>query len=160
MSDPCCYRVGMNLDLHLALTRLAALENATGSSDAPPPYALTAETWHGAGVFVTDDAFALTDSAAARAGDLGVLTRHARPLSWLFFALRELRPETLDETALFGRLADTANGFLAAHQPEENDWRPLLLAVVSEARRAVREPVRVPAQRRALFAGVGTLAAA
>ncbi len=105
-------------------------------------YAPTAELWHAAGIFATDDAFALTDSAAAREGDLGILTRHARPLSWLFFALRNdsrLTGGPWAEQEFFGRLADAANAFLAAHQPEEGDWRPLLLDVLREAGEILRD---------------------
>ncbi len=112
----------------------SVLENST--------YAPTAEFWHAAGIFVTDDAFALTGSAAACEGDLGILTRHARPLSWLFFALRNdsrLTGGPWAEQEFFGRLADAANAFLAAHQPEEEDWRPLLLGVLSEAGEILRD---------------------
>jgi len=134
----------MNFELRLVQLRLAALEKeiAAATVSEPPPYAPTAELWADAGAFVTDDAFALSDSPAARRGELGVLTRHARPLSWLLFALREVRglgAAPVDEAGLAGRLADTANGFLAAYQPESDDWRPLLLTVVREARRAFAE---------------------
>ena len=126
---------------HPLLIALAA-EIGTSSVLEHPTYAPTAELWHAAGVFATDDALALTDSDAALGGDLGILTRHARPLSWLLFALREdsrLTGGPWAERAFFGRLADAANAFLAAHQPEEADWRPLLLAVMREAGEILRE---------------------
>ena len=126
---------------HPLLIALAA-EIGTSSVLEHPTYAPTAELWHAAGVFATDDALALTDSDAALGGDLGILTRHARPLSWLFFALRNdsrLTGGPGAEYAFFGRLADAANAFLAAHQPEEQDWRPLLLAVLQEAGEILRE---------------------
>lgn len=121
-----------------------------------PLYAPTAELWQAAGSFVTDDALALSQSDAALQGDQGILTRHARPLSWLFFELRNdsrLTGGPWAEREFFGRLADAANAFLAAHQPEEQDWRPLLFAILREAgeilrERAVRtEPYRRPAVR-------------
>jgi hypothetical protein len=147
----------MNLDLRLALLRLADLnkEIADATVSEIPPYAATAELWTDAGTFVTDDAFALSDSPAAHRGELGVLTRHARPLSWLFFALRRLlsaTPAPLGEEALFGRLADAANGFLAAHQPEGGDWRPLLCVVVREAHRAFADAFAVTEPKPRAFA--------
>ena len=126
---------------HPLLITLAA---EIGSDRPQPltPYAPTAELWQTAGIFVTDDAFALSDSEAARQGDLGVLTRHARPLSWLFFELRNdsrLTGGPWAERAFFGRLADAANAFLAAHQPEEDDCRALLQSVLREAGEVLRE---------------------
>ena len=112
----------------------AVIENAA--------YAPTAELWQAAGIFATDDAFALTDSPAALRGDLGILSRHARSLSWLFFALRadtRLTGGAGAEREFFGRLADAANAFLAAHQPEETDASPLLLAVLREAGEILRD---------------------
>jgi|GEM_PF-3137732 len=126
---------------HPLLIALAA-EIGTSSVLEHPTYAPTAELWHATGVFATDDALALTDSDAARSGDLGILTRHARPLSWLFFALRvdsRLTGGPGAECIFFGRLADAANAYLAAHQPEEEDWRPLLLTVLQEAGEILRE---------------------
>lgn len=122
--------------------------------DHQPAYAPTADLWQSAGIFATDDAFALTESEPAQRGDLGILSRHARPLSWLFFELRtdsRLNGGPGAEREFFGRLADTANAFLAAHQPEEPDWRPLLLAVLREAGEIQRERVArfaTPARRR------------
>jgi hypothetical protein len=124
-----------------ALTTLAA-DIAARTVQQPPPYARTADPWQCAGSFVTDDALAFTDSEPARHGDLGILTRHARPLSWLLFALREdslLTGGPWAEREFFGRLADAANAFLASHQPEEEDWRPLLQAVLREASAILRE---------------------
>ena len=126
---------------HSLLTTLAA-EISTRTAQQLPLYAATADLWQTAGSFVTDDALAFSDSEPARRGDLGILTRHARPLSWLLFALREdsrLTGGPWAEREFFGRLADAANAFLAAHQPEEADWRPLLLAVMREAGEILRE---------------------
>lgn len=126
---------------HSLLTTLATELDAR-TVQQPPPYARTADLWQCAGSFVTDDAFAFTDSDPARRGDLGILTRHARPLSWLLFALREdsrLTGGPWAEREFFGRLADAANAFLAAHQPEEQDWRPLLQAVLREAGEILHE---------------------
>lgn len=122
--------------------RLIALAAELDSASPSAVYAPTAEPWHAAGIFVTDDAFALTTGDAALHGDLGILTRHARLLSWLFFELRQdsrLTGGPWAERVFFGRLADAANAFLAAHQPEEADARPLLLAVLREAGEILRE---------------------
>ncbi len=129
-----------------------ALDLASRTAQQPPPYARTADLWQCAHCFVTDDALAFIDSDPARHGDLGILTRHARPLSWLLFALREdsrLTGGPWAEREFFGRLADAANAFLAAHQPEEADWRPLLLAVLREAGEILRERHRPEPRRRA-----------
>lgn len=128
------FRHPLLIALAAELGTTAILEHST--------YAPTAEPWHAAGIFATDDALALSDSDAALHGDLGILTRHARPLSWLFFALRNdsrLTGGPWAEREFFGRLADAANAFLAAHQPEESDWRPLLFAVLREAGEILRE---------------------
>ena len=126
---------------HPLLTELAA-DLAARNVQQPPPYSRTADLWQCVGSFVTDDAFAFSDSECAQHGDIGILTRHARPLSWLLFALREdslLTGGPWAERYFFGRLADAANAFLAAHQPEEADWRPLLHAVLREADAILRE---------------------
>ena len=105
-------------------------------------YAPTADLWQAAGIFLTDDALALSASEAAQQGHLGVLTRHARALSWLFFELRNdsrLTGGPWAERAFFGRLADAANAFLAAHQPEEDNCQPLLEHVLREAGEILRE---------------------
>lgn len=126
---------------HPLLIALAA-ELGASSVLEHSAYAPTAELWHAAGIFVTDDALALSDSDAALHGDQGILTRHARPLSWLLFALRNdsrLTGGPWAEREFFGRLGDAANAFLAAHQPEESDWRPLLFHVLREAGEIIRE---------------------
>jgi hypothetical protein len=144
---------------------LIALASELDSTAPSAVYAPTAELWQAAGIFVTDDALALSESDAAQHGDLGILSRHARLLSWLFFELRNdsrLTGGPWAEREFFGRLADAANAFLAAHQPEESDPRPLLLAVLHEAGEILREryaPLeaqrrpanRRPAKRRASF---------
>lgn len=122
--------------------RLIALAAELDTASPAAIYAPTAELWHAAGSFVTDDALALSDSPAALGGDLGILTRHARLLSWVLFDLRNdsrLTGGPWAERAFFGRLADAANAHLAAHQPEEADPRPLLLAVLREAGEILRE---------------------
>jgi len=134
---------------HSLLTSLAA-DIAGRTVAQPPPYAATADLWQCADSFVTDDALAFSASEPARHGDLGILTRHARPLSWLLFALREdsrLTGGPWAEREFFGRLGDAANAFLAAHQPEESDWRPLLLAVLREAGEILRERHRQRAEQ-------------
>jgi hypothetical protein len=126
---------------HALLSTLAA-DLGARSALQPPSYSRTADLWQCAGSFVTDDALDFSGGECARRGDLGVLTRHSRPLSWLLFALREdsrLTGGPWAEREFFGQLADAANAFLAAHQPEEADWRPLLLAVLREAEGILRE---------------------
>ena len=126
---------------HPLLITLAA-EIDSARAQPALAYAPTAELWQAAGVFVTDDALALSHSAAAEQGHLGVLTRHARALSWLFFELRNdsrLTGGPWAERAFFGRLADAANAHLAAHQPEEDNHQPLLEHVLREAGEVLRE---------------------
>ena len=126
---------------HPLLITLAAEIDSTQAGPMSG-YAPTAELWQAAGVFLTDDALALSGSAAARQGHLGVLTRHARALSWLFFELRNdsrLTGGPWAERAFFGRLADAANAHLAAHQPEEDNHQPLLEHVLREAGEVLRE---------------------
>jgi hypothetical protein len=126
---------------HPALAALAR-EIASIPSANTVVYAPTAELWQCAGVFITSDTQALHVSEAALRGDIGVSTRHARPLSWLLFALRgdiRLCGGPGEQVAFFGRLADAANCYLAAHQPEGADWRPLLESVLSEAATIVHE---------------------
>ncbi|HLP06785.1 MAG TPA: hypothetical protein VK178_01365 [Opitutaceae bacterium] len=151
--------------------RLIALATELDTATPAAVYAPTAELWQTAGIFVTDDALALSYSSAAQHGDLGILTRHARLLSWLFFELRadsRLTGGPWAEREFFGRLADAANSFLAAHQPEESDARPLLLAVLREAGEILRErfarleaqrrpTIRRAARRRPAFSGFPTL---
>lgn len=143
MSDATGYRAPMiSLNRRHPLLAALAADIDDNSADHQPLYAPTASLWQTAGIFVTDDALELTEGEHARRGELGILTRHARPLSWLFFALRtdsRLTGGPGAERDFFGRLADTANAFLAAHQPEEHDWRPLLGAVLQTVGEMLRE---------------------
>lgn len=151
MSDGAGYRARMH-STAFRHPRLIALAAELDSSAPTAIYAPTADLWQAAGIFVTDDALALSSSSVAQHGDLGILTRHARLLSWLLFELRadsRLTGGPWAEREFFGRLADAANAFLAAHQPEESDARPLLLAVLREAGEILRERfARLEAQRR------------
>ncbi len=143
MSESAGYRPRMStLNLRHPLLASLAADLEQGAAAPRPIYSTTASLWQAAGIFVTDDALALTEGELARHGGLGILTRHARPLSWLFFALRmdgRLTGGPGAEREFFGRLADAANAFLAAHQPEEDDWRPLLGAVLQAAGAVLRE---------------------
>ncbi|MFT3829270.1 MAG: hypothetical protein QM691_06125 [Opitutaceae bacterium] len=156
MSDVSRYGARMNSATAFRHPRLIALAAELETTAPAAVYAFTAEPWQAAGIFVTDDALALSHSAAALRGELGILTRHARLLSWLLFELRadsRLTGGPWAEREFFGRLGDTANAFLAAHQPEESDARPLLLAVLREAGEILRERyAHLDAQRRPVVA--------
>lgn len=66
--------------------------------------------------------------------DLLVRTRHAKSLTWLLFELRDAFSGHLDawnKYVFYGSLAKAALDHLAIHQPEDEDPRPLLKAVLS-----------------------------
>lgn len=64
-----------------------------------------------------------------------VVTRHAKPLSWLFFELRDLfrgRLNHISKFDFYGALAQAALDYLAEH-PEPDTCQDFLLAVVDAA---------------------------
>lgn len=136
---------------HPLLAVLTRLETELVTlADSELPYAITAEPWADAGAFITDDALIWANGQRTDHAEIGVLTRHARPLSWLFFTLGEQCGRILhvgNRDTFFGRLADAANAHLAAHQPESADWRPLLTAVIREATAFLAESQRAPKAR-------------
>lgn len=138
--------------VHPLLAVLARLETElTTLADGDLPYAITAEPWADAGAFITDDALTWANGQRTDHAEIGVLTRHARPLSWLFFTLGEQCGRIIhvgNRHGFYGRLADAANGHLAAHQPESADWRPLAAAVIREAAAFIEENQRAPQSRR------------
>jgi hypothetical protein len=125
--------------LRSARARLADLELALDRADSEQlaPYAATAEGWRREGVQLVDTAV-----PAEPGDDLLVRTRHARRLSAVFFALEEILAAHLtpaNRRLIFGRLADTAQAWLAVHQPEPAGPGGLCRAVVREARRYLIE---------------------
>lgn len=122
-----------------ARTRLAALEGALErhALDELGSYAATAEGWRHHGVVIADTAESLDTSA-----DWVVRTRHARPLSAVFYALQEILAAHLtphNRALVFGRLADSALAWLAVHQPEPAASCGLCRAVLREARSCLIE---------------------
>jgi hypothetical protein len=91
--------------------------------------------WGGAGVCLTSDS--PREPNDVREDDhLLVRTRHAKPLTWLFFELRDAFGGWLaagNREGFFGALAQEALQHLAAHQPEPDEAKPLLRAVLDEA---------------------------
>jgi hypothetical protein len=105
--------------------------------------------WVGADVHVTSD-FAWEPKNLFDAHELLVRTRHAKPLTWLIFELRDAFEEWLDfrnKYGFYGSLAQAAQRHLAAHQPESDDPRPLLkdvLAVGFKCVEALRREGELP----------------
>ncbi len=115
-----------------------------------PDQALMPE-WGGAGVCLTSDFTKGPNDF--REGCLPLVhTRHARPLTWLFFELRDAFGGWLDavnKEGFFGALAQVALHHLAENQPEPDDAKPLLKAVLAEAGRwqeILKREGRLPAQ--------------
>lgn len=91
--------------------------------------------WTGADVKVTSD-FAWEPQDFIASHDLLVRTRHAQPLTCLFFEIRDAFGGWLDASnkyGFYGSLAQAAQKHLAANQPEPEDPQPLLRAVLSVA---------------------------
>lgn len=91
--------------------------------------------WTGADVRLTSD-FSWEPKTFADEHDLLVRTRHACPLTWLFFELRDAFDGHLDagnKYGFYGSLGQAALNHLARHQPEADDFRPLLKCVLAEA---------------------------
>ena len=91
--------------------------------------------WRGADVHVTSD-FAFEPKDFIEQHDLLVRTPHAKALTWLFFELRDAFAGCLDagnKYGFYGALAQAALDHLAAHQPEPDEAKQLLKAVLAEA---------------------------
>lgn len=90
--------------------------------------------WQGADVIITS---VFTDQGRGFFDhELMVRTRHAQLLSWLFLELRDAFGEELDAGNKYGfyqSLAEAALTHLAQHQPEADDHRSLLKAVLTQA---------------------------
>lgn len=91
--------------------------------------------WRGADVRITSD-FRPEAPKSFMDHDLIVRTQHAKVLSWLFLELRDAFEAFLDagnKYGFYGALAQSALRHMAAHQPESDDPRPLLRAVLAAA---------------------------
>jgi len=112
--------------------------------------------WRGADVLVTSD-FSWEPQSFAEAHDLVVRTRHAVELTWLLFQIRDtfcpwLRAQ--NKCGFYGSLAQAALDHLAAHQPEPDDPRPLLRAVLIRAfewLQVLREKGAIPDDATCIF---------
>lgn len=93
------------------------------------------EGWRGADVIVTAD-FENRPGSWLDEHKLWIRTRHARPLGWLFREIRDAFHGWYDfrnKYGFFGSLGQAALGHLGRHQPEPDDHRVLLLAVLQQA---------------------------
>ena len=93
------------------------------------------EGWRGADVIVTAD-FESRPGCWLDEHKLWIRTRHARPLGWLFREIRDAFHGWYDfrnKYGFFGSLGQAALKSLARSQPEPDDHRPLLLAVLQQA---------------------------
>jgi len=91
--------------------------------------------WGGADTRITSDFFFEPTDWHNR-HELLVRTIHAKPLTWLFMELRDVFNPWLDTSnkyGFYGSLAKAALQHLATNQPETNDARPLLRAVLGAA---------------------------
>jgi len=91
--------------------------------------------WTGADVRITSD-FTWEPKNFLDGHDLLVRTRHAKPLTWLFMELRDTFGDVLDSSnkyGFYGSLAQSALDHLKGRQPEPDDPRPLLCAVLAGA---------------------------
>jgi len=106
--------------------------------------------WSGADVRITSD-FSHEPQNFIEAHNLLVRTRHAVPLTWLFLEVRDAFYSLLDASnkyGFYGSLAQAALQHLAAQQPEPDDPRPLLRAVIASAfdwLRVLRDKGEIPA---------------
>lgn len=110
------------------------MDNASLGTPRHPDQNHMAE-WSGADVRVTSD-FAHEPQGFVDSHDLLVRTQHAGMLTWMFLEVRDSFGSLLDASnkyGFYGSLARAALEHLAAHQPESDDPRPLLRAVIARA---------------------------
>jgi hypothetical protein len=91
--------------------------------------------WRGADIRVTSDFKTDFNEANYFDHDLTVRTRHAGPATWFVFQMRDLFDGWLDAGNKYGfyeLLAQAALEHLAGNQPEPEDARPLLRAVLAQ----------------------------
>ncbi len=89
--------------------------------------------WRGADIRITSDFKTDFNEANYFDHDLTVRTRHAGPVTWFVFQMRDLFDGWLDAGNKYGfyeLLAKAALEHLAGNQPEPEDARPLLRAML------------------------------
>jgi len=92
--------------------------------------------WRGADVRITSDFEREFNEPGYFDHDLTVRTRHAGPVTWFIFQMRDLFDGWLDWGNKYGfyeLLAQAALEHLAANQPEPEDARPILRAMLTRA---------------------------
>jgi hypothetical protein len=92
--------------------------------------------WRGADIRITSDFKTDFNEANYFDHDLTVRTRHAGPASWFVFQMRDLFDGWLDYGNKYGfyeLLAQAALEHLADTQPESEDAKPLLRAMLTRA---------------------------
>ena len=92
--------------------------------------------WRGADVRITSDFEKDFQEPGYFDHDLTVRTRHAGPVTWFIFQMRDLFDGWLDYGNKYGfyeLLAQGALEYLAGNQPEPEDARPLLRAMLTRA---------------------------
>jgi len=92
--------------------------------------------WRGADIRITSDFEKNYQEPGYFDHDLTVRTRHAGPVTWFVFQMRDLFDGWLDGGNKYGfyeLLAQVALEHLAANQPEPEDAKPLLRAMLTRA---------------------------
>jgi hypothetical protein len=92
--------------------------------------------WRGADIRITSDFKTDFNEANYFDNDLTVRTRHAGPATWFVFQMRDLFDGWLDAGNKYGfyeLLAKAALEHLATNQPEPEDAKPLLRAMLTRA---------------------------
>ena len=92
--------------------------------------------WRGADIRITSDFKTDFNEPNYFDHDLTVRTRHAGPATWFVFQMRDLFDGWLDYGNKYGfyeLLAQAALEHLAANQPEPEDAKPLLRAMLTRA---------------------------
>jgi len=92
--------------------------------------------WRGADIRITSDFVTDFNTLNYFDHDLTVRTRHAGPATWFVFQMRDLFDGWLDWGNKYGfyeLLAQAALEHLAANQPEPEDAKPLLRAMLTRA---------------------------
>ena len=92
--------------------------------------------WRGADIRITSDFEMNYQAPGYFDHDLTVRTRHAGPVTWFVFQMRDLFNGWLDYANKYGfyeLLAQAALEHLAGNQPEPEDAKPLLRAMLTRA---------------------------